>query len=234
MASTSGRKDHDPCPICLEPITQEAYLDQCYHAFCYPCIFYWSQVLTKRQSQVLSSIKCPLCKTDNLSIVHGFNGEFFQRHYISKCPGKSWFSGAHEFRLQWNGNDVKISKGLFDVHKFWKRRRYLQENVWIERWLRREIQVLTQEEDVDIIVHHLCGVMETFKKKQAESMKEETPEEKRKEFSRLLLDAAKPFVLRQAERFVGEVELFLASGLNIEAYDKVCMQHLAGMSAAEE
>ncbi|KAJ6832052.1 tripartite motif-containing protein 40-like [Iris pallida] len=119
MAST----DHDPCPICLEPITQEAYLDHCFHAFCYPCILYWSRVLTKKQSQTLSSIKCPLCKTDNLSIVHGFNGEFFQQHYISKGLAKSWwFSSAHGFRLQWYGSDVQISKSLFDVHRFWKHR----------------------------------------------------------------------------------------------------------------
>ncbi|KAJ6815531.1 tripartite motif-containing protein 40-like [Iris pallida] len=45
---------------------------------------------------------------------------------------------------------------------------------------------------------------------------------------------ATPFVLRQAEHFVSEVELFLASGLNIKAYDKVCMQNVAGMSTPAE
>ncbi|KAJ6832027.1 tripartite motif-containing protein 40-like [Iris pallida] len=93
----------------------------------------------------------------------------------------------------------------------------------VKRWLRREI-----------IVHHIHGVVESFgrKRKQKEGTKVATHEEKREEFRRLLLDAAKPFVLQQAERFVSEVELFLASGLNIEAYDKVYMQHLAGMSTA--
>ena len=39
-------------------------------------------------------------------------------------------------------------------------------------------------------------------------------------------DAAKRFLLGRTDRFVDELELFLASGLNIEAYDAVYMQRL--------
>ncbi|KAF8401654.1 hypothetical protein HHK36_012600 [Tetracentron sinense] len=35
-----------------------------------------------------------------------------------------------------------------------------------------------------------------------------------------------PFLTGKAERFVNEVELFLASGLNVEAYDEVYLQCL--------
>lgn len=42
----------------------------------------------------------------------------------------------------------------------------------------------------------------------------------------MILDAAKPFLSERADRFVLELELFLASGLNIEAYDSVYLQRL--------
>ncbi|KAJ6815506.1 tripartite motif-containing protein 40-like [Iris pallida] len=127
-----------------------------------------------------------------------------------------WFSSAHGFRLQWYGSDMMYKSQKVCLMS-------TDSGSTVKRWLRREI-----------IVHHIHGVVESFgrKRKQKEGTKVATHEEKREEFRRLLLDAAKPFVLQQAERFVSEVELFLASGLNIEAYDKVYMQHLAGMSTA--
>lgn len=48
----------------------------------------------------------------------------------------------------------------------------------------------------------------------------------REEFQSLVSDAARPFLAARTERFVCEVELFLASGFNIEAYDAVCKQRL--------
>lgn len=57
-----------------------------------------------------------------------------------------------------------------------------------------------------------------------------TPEAKEEEFQALISDAARPFLAARTERFVNEMELFLASGLNIEAYDAVYKQRL-GWSA---
>lgn len=54
----------------------------------------------------------------------------------------------------------------------------------------------------------------------------ETPETKQEEFKALITDAARPFLMARTERFVNEMQLFLASGLNIEAYDAVYMQRL--------
>lgn len=44
----------------------------------------------------------------------------------------------------------------------------------------------------------------------------------------MLADAVGPFVFGRSERFVNELELFLVSGLNIEAYDKVYLQCFGG------
>ena len=53
-----------------------------------------------------------------------------------------------------------------------------------------------------------------------------TPETKQENFKALVSQAARPFLTGRTDQFVNEVELFLASGLNIEAYDKVYAQHL--------
>lgn len=69
-------------------------------------------------------------------------------------------------------------------------------------------------------------------RQQKESLKG-TPEQKREEFRRLIFGAAGPFLLARTKRFVDELELFLASGLNIDAYDRVYMQRLSMSSSRD-
>ena len=52
------------------------------------------------------------------------------------------------------------------------------------------------------------------------------PDIKQENFKTSVSEAARPFLIGRTDQFVNEVELFLASGLNIEAYDKVYMQQL--------
>uniref|UniRef100_A0A0D9W0J4 Uncharacterized protein n=1 Tax=Leersia perrieri TaxID=77586 RepID=A0A0D9W0J4_9ORYZ len=114
------------------------------------------------------------------------------------------------------------------VQQFWKQRKYLRKNIWLQTWLRQEIQALTQDEDVDAIIFHIHGVIESFMKRQEKehASKMTPPEKKREEFKCLLSDAARPFLLGRTERFVAEVELFLVSHLNIDAYSKLRVQRL--------
>ncbi|KAL5984466.1 hypothetical protein ACLOJK_018571 [Asimina triloba] len=81
-----------------------------------------------------------------------------------------------------------------------------------------------QEEDVDIIVHHILA-MKIYGSNERERFKGNA-DKKREEFQALVSDAARPFILGRTDRFVNEMELFLASGLNIEAYDEVYRQCL--------
>ena len=53
-----------------------------------------------------------------------------------------------------------------------------------------------------------------------------SPEEKCQEFEKLVSEAARPFLSRRTDRFVYELEVFLASGLTLDAYDAACMKHL--------
>ncbi|KAG6483787.1 uncharacterized protein LOC122017701 isoform X1 [Zingiber officinale] len=236
VSSSAGddglRPPPQQCPICLQSIKQEAYLDRCFHSFCHQCIAQWVQYVGNKNSESMTSIKCPLCKTDNLSIVYGFNGQNFQRQYVNPKLEQRSFSDAHEFRMKFYIGDKGPTDGLFHVEQYWKRRKYLQKNPWLQQWLIREVQTLSQDEDVEVIVHHIIGVAEIFFKRQQNGENKATPEQQRIQFRTLLSDAARPFLAGYTERFINELESFLVSGLNVEAYDKVCMQQISEPSSS--
>jgi len=56
------------------------------------------------------------------------------------------------------------------------------------------------------------------------------PEKKQEEFKMSVSEAAKRFLAARTDRFVYEIQLFLASGMNIEAYDAVYVQRLGWSS----
>ncbi|XP_021282878.1 uncharacterized protein LOC110415528 isoform X1 [Herrania umbratica] len=226
--SCPSQQDFNPCPICLGPLVQESYLDTCFHKFCYNCIVHWSRVVASKRSRPSSSVKCPLCKTENFSVISGFDGTCFQRHYINQDFENGFtFSKAHKYRLQCYYSEPGIVNDIFDVLRFWKSRKYLQSNVWLHSWLKRELQTLMQEEDVDVVVHHIHGVINSFLRRIEQTHLLKKPAEaKQDDFRTAVFDAAKPFLLARTDRFVNELELFLASGLNIDAYDAVYMQRL--------
>ncbi|KAK3006125.1 hypothetical protein RJ639_015504 [Escallonia herrerae] len=206
---TASSSEPDPCPICLGPFLQESYLDRCFHKFCYNCILHWTKVVSGKHSHHATSVKCPLCK-----------------RYVNQDIGNSvFFSRAHKYRLQCYYIKPGTLSGKFNVSRYWKSYKYLQPNRWLYSWLKREIQALIQEEDVDIVVHHILGVTDSFRRN-TQKFPRSSPETKQEEFKALVSKAAKPFLTGRTDQFLDEMELFLASGLNIEAYDRVYIQHL--------
>ncbi|GFQ00079.1 hypothetical protein PHJA_002151900 [Phtheirospermum japonicum] len=111
------------------------------------------------------------------------------------------------------------------VSRHWKFRKYVLQNHFLPDWLRREIQALMQEEDVDIIMHHILGVIDSSRRDWLSNLKI-SAEMLQKEFKVSVSEAVRPFITGRTERFVNELELFLASGLNIDAFDKVYIEHL--------
>ncbi|GMH13171.1 hypothetical protein Nepgr_015012 [Nepenthes gracilis] len=224
----------NPCPICLSPVSQDAYLDRCFHKYCYSCIVRWMKVIASRPSRQAYSLKCPLCKTENFSVIYGYDGSTFQRQYVNQgTVNSTFYSEAHKYRLQCYYTDAGILNDTFNVTRYWKSGKYLQPNKWLQHWLKRDLQALTQEEDVDIIMHHILGVMDSFLKSEQRGQRR-APDLSQKEFKCLVANAAQPFLGRRTERFVDEVELFLASGLTMDAYDEVYTKHLRWKRQPEE
>ncbi|CAH9087210.1 unnamed protein product [Cuscuta europaea] len=210
--------DPNPCPICLGPVTEESYLDQCFHKFCYNCIQRWTKVVASKHATQPASVKCPVCKTLNFSVIHGYDGISYQR--VS-----AFFTRSHKYRLQCYYTETGTLAEKLKVMRYWKLHKYRQPAHQLYNWLTREIQALTQEADVDIVVHHLNGVIESFKRN-TETLMQRTAEENRQEFRVLVSQAARPFLSGRADRLVNEIELFLASELTINAFDKVYVEHL--------
>ncbi|KAF4361225.1 hypothetical protein G4B88_000623 [Cannabis sativa] len=204
-------EESNPCAICLGPIIQESFLDKCFHKFCYNCIMQWTKVVSGKHSLKLASVKCPLCKIHFLIHVFLYSALSYQKltstDYSVITPNQV-FDSTHPCVKLLEITQVSSSKPLAP---------YLVE---------KEIQTLMQEEDVGIVVHHICGVIDSFQTKSKQQPKRNKPEAKSEEFRSLISDAARPFLAARTDLFVSEVELFLASGLNIEAYDAVYKQRL--------
>ncbi|KAJ8572917.1 hypothetical protein K7X08_009428 [Anisodus acutangulus] len=225
-AAEQRASDPNPCPICLAPVCEESYLDQCFHKFCYSCILRWIKVVTSKHSSAPASVKCPLCKTENFSIIRSYSGGFFQQHHDNEnLDNSAFFTKSHKYRLQCYYTDEGGLLNKFNVPRYWKLHKYVQSNPRLISWVRREIQALTQEEDVDIIVHHILGVIESFRRNEQKQIKV-TPQAKQEEFKIIVSEAARPFLTGRTDRFVNELELFLVSSLTIDAFDRVYIQHL--------
>lgn len=138
---------------------------------------------------------------------------------------RAFFTRSHKYRLQCYYTESGALADKLKVMRYWKLHKYRQPALQLYNWLTREVQALTQEEDVDIIVHHLYGVIESFKRNK-ETHIQRTPEANRQEFKVLVSEAAMPFLTGRTDRFVDELELFLASELTIGAFDQVYVQHL--------
>ncbi|XP_061474805.1 E3 ubiquitin-protein ligase Topors-like [Rhineura floridana] len=69
--ATDGPSD-SRCPICLERITNVAFLNPCFHRFCFVCILEWSE----------RKAECPLCKQHFNSFFHTIRSDTDFEEYI--------------------------------------------------------------------------------------------------------------------------------------------------------
>jgi hypothetical protein len=93
-----------------------------------------------------------------------------------------------------------------------------------------------QDEHVESIVHHIHGVIESFMKRQEKLhvSKQISPEHIREEFRSLLSNTAERFLDARTSRFVTEVELFLISQQNIDAYNRARVHRSTSHVAREQ
>ncbi|KAL9271445.1 hypothetical protein AKJ16_DCAP18437, partial [Drosera capensis] len=87
-------------------------------------------------------------------------------------------------------------------------------------------------EDVEVLVRHTLGIVDSFRKSNRSKGPKPAAESIRQSFRSLVVDSVKPFVGGRIERFADELELFLCSGLTVEAYDNI-YKHLGQIKAEE-
>lgn len=86
-------------------------------------------------------------------------------------------------------------------------------------------QCLCSLEDVYERPWHL-NTSSHFRIEQRPKQEARTAETDQEQFKAVVAEAARPFIMARTDRFVDEIELFLASGVNIEAYDAIYKQRL--------
>lgn len=260
--SEAVRQVGENCSICLEPVSGEAYLDQCFHRFCYHCILQWSEMVLATSlarsgnPKRVAALECPLCKTKYFSIIHDFvSGTKFQRDYLLASDGSRFkLSEAHRTRLAVYAAhkakerlerraeaeaDKRSSSGSEQVqggHHHPQRlglgrnsktrnvRGVVMANKWLPCWVRRELQALMQDEDVEMVAHHVVGVVESLHKRARSANLNDTIKQS---WYEAVAAAVRPFVFEDAEIFAEELWKFLDAGIDIAYYDQQILESVA-------
>ncbi|XP_065070245.1 E3 ubiquitin-protein ligase Topors-like [Rhopilema esculentum] len=101
---TKSEKDRDKspnkhdltCAICLGTYKDRAFLEKCFHSFCFTCILQWSKVVHT----------CPLCKTPFQSLIHNITPDLQYHQY---------FVGDAEKRTLSQSLPTFVTEDLFEV-----------------------------------------------------------------------------------------------------------------------
>eukprot|EP00898_Chlorokybus_atmophyticus_P004736 jgi/Chlat1/5263/Chrsp33S05092 len=235
------------CSICLDTIHDEAYLDGCFHCFCFECILRWAHTQLNAQAEKREPPSCPLCKAVYTSIVHDFKQTSFKRLYVSTdgifgyvCSDSGFqLSPAHLKRrsvyiAQLAGEGARHLPGATrpDIciavsSTAWKQQASARSRLsvrpapaalrasWLRTWLKRDLQAIMQEEDVDMIVQHVAAYVEHLQMRGKVVGSSE--------WLHIMAETVQPFIFEHADTFAAELALFLSTGLDMAAYDRLCL-----------
>eukprot|EP00882_Tetradesmus_deserticola_P016858 GHRQ01018032.1.p1 GENE.GHRQ01018032.1~~GHRQ01018032.1.p1 ORF type:complete len:200 (+),score=39.71 GHRQ01018032.1:311-910(+) len=175
------------CPICLSHIEvhNEAYLNPCFHRFCFSCIQRWTESQKRHppaspsgqeSSTGHTPLACPMCKRPYIHIVYDCIGTSYRLLAISGQQGSA--SGlalsAQQRRrrsLYMTGQQlVAEADGPAEAAQPGRRMQPRAANSpQTTEWVARELQALLLEEDVDVIAQHVVGVLQGLATRQKQS-----------------------------------------------------------------
>src|SRR3990167_5477816 len=184
------------CTICLEELQNCTVLMPCYHHFCFVCINQWYEI----------NPSCPLCKEPIDKFIYDILSDSEFKWY-SPAEGGNLFkplTKEHERRKR-----IYIRK-LVPIIKSENSRKntILTHNLWenkIEAWVERELQVITDQEDVHLLLLHTKNILFKF----AGNL--EAPG---------LLNELSGYLFGYAPVFIQELLYFMGASLNMQTYDK--------------
>nr|CCA26132.1 conserved hypothetical protein [Albugo laibachii Nc14] len=217
--------DNELCPICLQKLDAAVMTQNCGHIFCCDCICLWVDHVTKK-SRKRGLPECPMCKREFRTLYANITSDIhlvkleldgdltFKRavkqYRLSNVTTDSSGLNTRLRRLVYqpglvpvriNGTQVK-EIGLKDLPLPKKQR-----SQWID-WVARElIACLGYSTDLTVFIALIEWALEKVAKSRVIAAYEE------------LMEQLKPFLQDKAEIFVREMSLFMASPLNLEAYD---------------
>ena len=149
----------DSCPICLCPFEARAYVEGCYHSFCFYCILQWSQVTPS----------CPLCKGRIEALIFDVTRDLqYRRFKLSNMAGNAQSKYAEKFPTEAHRARKRIYNLKLRSLPLVSAARTvaltpssMTEKSWQSRlspWVERELQSILQVEDVDFVVNYIKGI----------------------------------------------------------------------------
>ncbi|KAL8203043.1 UNVERIFIED_CONTAM: hypothetical protein K2H54_036529 [Gekko kuhli] len=91
QAMAADTSPDSKCPICLDRFDNVAYLNRCYHRFCFRCVQEWSK----------NKAECPLCKQPFHSIIHSMRSDDDFKEYIVRPSENGSFASPNGRRFRY-------------------------------------------------------------------------------------------------------------------------------------
>ncbi|XP_060093157.1 E3 ubiquitin-protein ligase Topors [Heteronotia binoei] len=91
QAMATDSSPDSKCPICLDRFENVAYLNRCYHRFCFRCVLEWSK----------NKAECPLCKQPFRSIIHSMRSDDDFKEYIVRPSENGSFASPNGRRFRY-------------------------------------------------------------------------------------------------------------------------------------
>lgn len=203
----------DTCPICLQTLEAPVMLRACFHVFCGACLRAWTA------SAALLGVRpppCPLCKTRfdaayaNVRSETDFDVVYFDGRRASEEDRDTGARARRERRAivyrrrlrlaRVNGVDVDIDQSSYPA--------MVKMRGEFEPWLERELHAcIGRDVDLTVLIAIVGCCLDKMPRFSARACYSE------------LETALAPFLYEDTELFVRELAAFLASRLNVEAYD---------------
>ncbi|RHY82151.1 hypothetical protein DYB35_006378 [Aphanomyces astaci] len=211
------------CPICLKQLTDGVLIKGCLHEFCFECILIWSKHVARRGALPL---KCPVCRTPYEAVLANLRSAY-------DYDTVNVLHAASSTSLPHGVNSARRKRCLV------YRRRHTHEllsSLWspirktndqAKMWIDRELHVLMGDDaDTSLLLHIVFTYVDIAR--QHQDNRPMPPLKRARTTSSdtalhpfvTLRDALRDFLHDDADLFVHEVAKFMASRLNMTAYDK--------------
>eukprot|EP00878_Enallax_costatus_P008540 GHUV01008928.1.p1 GENE.GHUV01008928.1~~GHUV01008928.1.p1 ORF type:complete len:296 (+),score=56.73 GHUV01008928.1:130-888(+) len=236
------------CAICLNQVDihNEAYVYPCFHRYCLSCIQQWTESQQKHQpvDQTATTYLCPLCKAPYTQIIYDCVGSTYRTMAIN---GQAHTGPVLPLTADQNRRRAlyltRLTKGgdMQQQQQASKRSApRLPTHQQTSAFITRDLQAILLENDVDLIVQHVLGVLRALAAKKPDPSSNCPGSSPvygaHSTFVQAVAQAISSFLPEQllAESFADELWAFLHSGLTVAGYDRATFGGSSSSSSTDQ
>ncbi|OQR90613.1 cleavage induced hypothetical protein [Thraustotheca clavata] len=201
---------HGHCPVCLKELVDAVLIEDCLHEFCKSCILQWVEHLRVRNAPV----RCPLCRVSfHRLFLNVCSADDYDVLDILKAPSSPRTMISHQRSLIYRRSSLNnVQDHLWPV--------IYKTNEQASSWIKRELQMLLGDSTDIMLLYQLITSY-------LNEIRLESRNNKRKNSQHgylRLIAAIAQFLHRDTSVFVVELSKFMASRLNMTAYDEIMLR----------